>query len=75
MAGKLKKIDKLILVAIISALFSFLALNLARFGFRNYDVREVKYNEDSKINYQVYLKLRNIHLVMLKQRALIMQVM
>ena len=56
MAGKLKKIDKLILVAIISALFSFLALNLARYGFRNYDVREVKYNEDSKINYQVYLK-------------------
>lgn len=56
MAKRLKKIDKLILVAIISALFSFLALNFARFGFRNYDVREVKYNEDSKINYQVYLE-------------------
>ena len=54
--NKLKKVDKLILVAVISAMFSFLALNLARFGFRNYDVREVKYNEDSKINYQVYLK-------------------
>lgn len=53
---QLKKVDKLILVAVISAIFSFLALNLARFGFRNYDVREVKYNEDSKINYQVYLK-------------------
>ena len=54
--SKLKKVDKLILVAVISAVFSFLALNLARFGFRNYDIREVKYNEDPKINYQVYLK-------------------
>lgn len=53
---KLKKIDKLILVAVISMTSSFLALNLARIGFRNYDVREVNYSEDSKINYQVYLK-------------------
>lgn len=53
---KFKRIDKLILVAIISAVFSFLALNLARAGFRNYDTREVKYNEESKVNYEVYLK-------------------
>ena len=53
---RLKKIDKLILVAIVSALFSFVALNLARIGFRNYDTRQIKYDENSKINYQVYLK-------------------
>ena len=46
---KKRKIDKLILVAIISACFSFLALNLARFGFRNYDEHIVNYKEDSKI--------------------------
>lgn len=53
---KKRKIDKLILVAIISACFSFLALNLARFGFRNYDEHIVNYKEDSKIDYKVYLK-------------------
>lgn len=53
---KKRKIDKLIIVAIISALYSFLALNLARLGFRNYDERIINYNEDSKVNYQVHLK-------------------
>lgn len=43
-------------MAIISACFSFLALNLARFGFRNYDEHIVNYKEDSKIDYKVYLK-------------------
>ncbi len=56
---KFRKIDKLISVAIVSACLSFLALNLARVGFRNYDLREINYVENSEVNYEVYLKENN----------------
>lgn len=52
---RFKKIDILMMVFLGTILFSAIALILARIGFHNHVDREINFNENSKVNYRVYL--------------------
>lgn len=57
--NKLKPIDKMTVTFIGIIICSLIGFIFARFGIHNYEQKQVSYNENSNIEYKVYLKDNN----------------
>ncbi len=53
---KIKTFDNIFLIFLITFALAIIGVLSIRFGFHDYEQREVNFSEDKKVNYKVYLK-------------------